>query len=202
VADDRTAPPHLAAAIVCLQRSGSHMLASCLASHPSIGSFGEFVGRVRAVPFPTEPVVIGIIMYSQWHRALADGVIVDRVIHLLRDPTHTAISQLQNRAQRALNGAEHRAHAKQGQALPRLHPIDRREIEPLGAQNAAAQAEMRRTLGPRPLLEVRYEALTQGRSISELPAAEARRLLDFLTLPMARLHTRYVKTGPLEAASD
>jgi hypothetical protein len=189
-------PIALSAAIVCLPRSGSHMLASCLASHPLVGSFGEFVGRTQPVPFPTDPVVVGIIMYKHWERALADGVEIARVIHLIRDPHPTALSYLRNQAHRRIEGAAHRAHARQGEPPLRQHPIDLSELDEMTGSMAAQQAEFRRRLQVRDVLEVRYEALTGGRSISVLPADEARRILTWLRLPYARLHTRYVKTGP------
>jgi len=137
-------------------------------------------------------------MYNQWDRALAEGVEIERVIHLLRDPHRTAASALQNRAQKELNGAAHRAHVKHGEALPRLHPLDEAQVAAEAADNTVRQEEFRCRLRDRVVLEVRYEALTSGRSISELPPTEAIRLLEFLGLPAARLHTRYVKGGPPE----
>lgn len=186
----------LSAAIVCLPRSGSHMLASCLASHPLVGSYGEFVGRSRPVPMPTEPVVIGIIMYAQWDTALAAGVEIERVIHLIRDPRRTALSAMRNRQSRARNGPAHRAHAKQGEPLPDIPAIDLSAVDAQAADRAQQQIAFRRRLRDRAPLEVHYEALTGDRSISQLPDGEARRLLDWLGLPFAPLQTRYVKTGP------
>lgn len=191
---------NLSVAIVCVQRSGSHMLASALDSHPLVGSYGEFIGRTHPVPFPTDPVVVGIIMYDQWDAALAAGVAIERVIHLVRDPRQTAASSLRNRQSRATNGPAHRAHTKQGQPLPPILPIDLHAVDRLAADRAQQQVAFRQCLRDRDVLEVHYEALTGNRSISALPDAESRRLLDWLGLPFTRLRTCYVKTGPVGGA--
>ncbi|MGH7789892.1 MAG: sulfotransferase family protein [Candidatus Binatia bacterium] len=186
----------LSAAIVCLQRSGSHLLASCLDSHPLVGSYGEFIGRPQPAPFPPDPIVVGIIMYDQWDKALAAGVEIERIIHLVRDPRQSSVSALRNRQNRAIHGAAHRAHALRGEPLPVVHPVDPSAVERVAAGRAAELVAFRERLRGRDVLEVRYEALTGDRSISALPDAESRRLLEWLGLPFARLHTSYVKTGP------
>lgn len=200
--------------ILSHQRSGTHLLATALASHPCIRTRGEFLlPLARALrsgaPRPADPGLrvaaaqpgfldASIVMYNQLDlfQRLFGPLRAGKVVHLVRDPLMVARSALQNRADRALYGEGARAHYRKAETPPRPAPLPAGQLGPVRTRVAAEQARHREELRGHPgLLEVSYEELTDGREVGELPPAVAARLLAFAGVETAVLYTSLRKTG-------
>lgn len=186
---------HLDFAIVCHQRSGSHLVQSCLNTHPDIHCFGELIDKKGLQPPPKRKVAGGIVMYSQWER-LEGQVKIQRFLHLIRNPRDTAFSLARNEKDKAVRGSTHRAHYRQGEALPPLYEVSVEEVSAWEERVKKYQAHFKGVLAQRETLTLTYENLTDNSPIEQLPEREAERLLHFLGVPYAPLSTTLAKSGP------
>jgi hypothetical protein len=199
------------AVIVSHQRSGTHFLASSLASHPKIHDRGEFVLRhQRGQPsddgtghhpaFTNLPnhLNIGIVMYSEAERfeRLCRRLNECKVIHLLRNPRDVAVSQIQMEADRARLGIAFRAHYRIADTPPEPAPIDVKAVE--GREKAVRSVQ--RTYANRfklhcDILTVSYDEITNNCQVNIVPEPIAVRILSFLGLTYSPLTTTLRKTG-------
>lgn len=182
-------------AILCHQRSGSHLIQTCLNSHPDIYCFGE-LGFAKELDPPAECRVVGaIIMYNQWDR-LDGQVRIQRFLHLVRNPRDTALSLARNERDKALRGSTHRAHYRKGEELPPAYEVSAEEVRSWQERVERYQARFKDTLAKRKTLTLTYESLTNNSSVEQLPEREGRRILAFLGVPYYPLSTTLVKSGP------
>lgn len=187
-----TDPVRLDFAIVCMQRSGSHMLSSALARHPCLashGEFGPFVRSGRAYVRQAGRLNFMIVMYNQFEDALARGIDVRAlpVIHLTRGLRAVAISNLRMIQSSLALGPAHRAHFRNAAEIPVQF-----SYRP-GEDEIAAWIEQYRPLvkagrqvvaGRSDVCTIDYAELTGNASIDRLPDESARRICDFLGIPV------------------
>lgn len=182
-------------AIVCHQRSGSHLVQTCLNSHPEIYCFGELPTGTHVNPPTSYQAVGGIIMYNQWDR-LEGKVTIQRFLHLIRDPRDTAYSLARNEKDKVHGGSTHRAHYRKGEELPPAYEVSAEEVSKWQKRVERYQRRFNDTLARREALTLTYESLTDNTSVEQLPEQEARRVLNFLGVPYYPLSTTLVKSGP------
>jgi LPS sulfotransferase NodH len=171
-------------AIVCHQRSGSHLLATALDGHAEITCQGELLLRHvprkwKATPL-RQPVGISgaIIMYNQWEDAEKSRLVPKRIIHLLRDPVATGISNARNNV--TFREDNHFSHAPRGSGRKQANIHTEAEALRWTETVAAKQALFRERFRGTPTLEVTYEEMTGNVDIEELPAEVSTRILRFL----------------------
>lgn len=190
-------------AILCMQRSGSHMLAYALASHPDVVFHGELLDFIRySLPFRRVAGKLNcvIVMYNQID--LADKFEIDLstipVIHLTRDDRATAISNIRNNLSRAERGASHTAHFTSRDQVPGQYSYvpQEKEIETwLKLIADWRKAALPRIAENRRTIQIDYDEMTGGNDIRELPPESALRLCEFLSLPMRPLTVDIVKSS-------
>jgi hypothetical protein len=203
------------AIILAHQRSGTHLLQSCLESHPKIRGRGEFVLHYRrrlqrraGETAPTDldriwrnvPGVIntGIVMYSQvpTYESLCGKLGNQRIVHLIRDPHNVAQSVAQMEADRVLRGAAFRAHFRVDEELPSPAPTLGDDIAVIEAKVTALQAQFIKRLEGHPkCLRISYEAITGNREVRELPRELTAHILEFFGLEYHPLRTDLRKTS-------
>lgn len=174
-------------AIVCHQRSGSHLLATALNSHPDICCQGELLQvfkspMKRYAPKPVWPTGIAgaIMMYSHWKLVRQLGIAPQKFIHLLRSPEATAISVARNRADSLHRGPDHRPHATRDSPVMHVTNFDASLASEVIPQIEAQQQRFSVLLSDCAMIEIRYEDLTNGQDIVHLPSGIAAELLSFL----------------------
>lgn len=174
-------------AIVCFQRSGSHLLATAIDSHPEICCQGELLQAVATPykPYAPKPIASpgvsgAILMYSQWKLAQGLGIKPRKFIHLLRDPVMTAISIARNEADARARGACHRPHIPRGTTQMQVAEFDKAIVPDWAARIAKQQQVFSRLLAGYPVLEICYEHLTGGKDVEVLPEQASARILQFL----------------------
>jgi hypothetical protein len=176
-------------AIVCHARSGSHLLASALDSHFQIHCQAELLqllGRPDA-PYaavcqaPRGAVNGAIIMYHQWSIARALKLAPSKIIHLLRHPERTALSNLRNEIHRRRHGSIHNPHASRSDFSPQLRdfPVENGRLHQYASRIRRAQQEFTRTL-PQPRLEITYEELCGDHDVFAINRDAAMKITDFL----------------------
>lgn len=174
-------------AIVCHQRSGSHMLATALNSHPEVCCQGELLQTIKTphkvyAPRPIVPhgVSGAILMYGHWKLTTQLGLNPKKCIHLLRDPIRTAISVAKNLADEQTRGPEHRPHFPRGSKHRQMVEFDATAVPELAARIAERQQRFAVFLADRTVLEIRYEDLTGEKDVEVLPEQASSRILEFL----------------------
>lgn len=192
--------------IACHQRSGSHFLQTCLHSHTGIWCFGEVaniaLNKEQLIKHASQGRVTGgIVMYNQWER-VADNVQFDKVIHLVRDPKKTAYSVVRNKRDKEIRRDEHRAHFRDGDALPPLYDAPPEDVVEWENRIVSSRAWFEGIVEEWPTLTVTYEFLTQDRSTKILPREQAGRILGFLGVEYQDLSTRLVKSGPPGSSTE
>jgi hypothetical protein len=192
-------------AIVCHQRTGSHLLATALDSHPEIHCQGELLQlflEPHKLYAPVCQVATGvkngaIIMYNQWEIALALGLVPRKIIHLQRNSRRTAYSIIRDEQHLSLHGPRHRPHALRasGAQEARDYPVDEKQLSDLERLIAHAQQEFGRVL-PADCLDISYEELCLDRDVQQLEPTPAGRLIDFLGVAsVGDLTTSLAKTS-------
>lgn len=186
--------------IVCNQRSGSHLLASLLDSHPDIECDGE-IGSLNDPLFKVEPdgekLRGGIVMYQRLGRI--KDIRPKSIIHLVRDPLATATSEVTNSISRKLNRKSHRAHRfkdedpiETAHISPKPETVKRKVAHIIKMRNRLVRAIQKKKLHA---LEIHYEDLTQGgTSISKCPQGITIQLCKFLGLREHPLTTGFRKS--------
>ncbi len=163
--------------IICTQRSGSHMLASALNSHPNISCSGELSLKDTLIP-PSDGECKGAILMYNRMGASEIRYATDKVIHLVRDPESVAHSRLANSQDKKTPGKEHRAHFQE--KIDREFEISAKNAKALTAQVRADINRTRKMLSGLNHIEVSYEELTDNVSVTTLNRTSADRLTRFL----------------------
>jgi hypothetical protein len=210
------------ALILAYPRSGTHLLLSCLGSHPGVHKRGECVLKYDRLTRLHDPVErrprpdafifvnktlfmnIGIVMYSMIpvFERLCGPLSQHRVIHLLRNPGNVARSVAQMEADRVLLGNAYRAHHKVGEKAPPPSPISTDAVERVYRKVVASQALYAEVLRTHPrCLTLTYEEITDNRNTSTIPEAAGRQLLNFLGLEYHSLSTTLQKSSARDASA-
>lgn len=176
--------------ILCEKRTGSHLLATLLNSHPSINcQFRELAMQNRKVIVPTKGEVRGgIIHYQEAEEALK---VIDpkKVLHLVRDMKSVLRSYLAT-----FYTQESRGHYTREEENPKEPKLDVDTEERKKIQNELWKR--RNTsfgLIRRPTLIVSYGKLTAGHDVLETNNVTTRAILDFLEVEVMSLSTRLRK---------
>ena len=191
-------------AIVCHQRSGSHLLATALNSHPDIDCQGELLQLIKTPAKSYAPVAAktsaklrgAIIMYNQLRIAAELGLMPGKIIHLLRNPAETARSIVLNAASNAIQG-DHSPHSLRAKPAFRSADLvaDPDEILRYEDEVRTRQDEQLRSL-PTPRLDIWYDDICGGRDVESLEASAAERILNFLGAePVVALTTPLAKAA-------
>lgn len=192
--------------IVSHVRSGSHLLATAMVSHPQICCQGELlqilmepqksyatVGEVA-----TGTVNGAIIMYEHWHLAATLGLVPRKSIHLTRSPRKTALSFIRNNEHLKMYGAGHNPHVwrnSSGLLEMRDYPVDEELLVQRTAQVEVAQREFRRLLPP-PVVEVTYEELCSDCDVHSIDQEAVDKISEFLRVPRGeKMNTPLQKTS-------
>lgn len=169
--------------ILCHQRSGSHLLCTLLNSHPDIACLGESSEKMPELTLSEGKVVGKIIMYNRAGRIKRfTGV---KIIHLIRDPLTTARSHWVNCTRKFL------PHTKQD--VTYQIELDSKEIEKRARGIDRVQKQFRNKIQGLPHIEISYEAMTGGKSVSEINESLERYILSFLGVPYHKLYTELKK---------
>jgi len=202
--------------ILSRQRSGTHFLESCVASHPKVRGRGEcfirykkrLLGIITPNDIPRRDWVvfenqvdrlnIGILMYDHVpFFELHFGPLRDhKIIHLLRNPVAIANSEAQKLANREYYKEGYASHYRINQTPPPNRPFDPRLAEEMCRairQDQTIFAE-RLTTYPR-VLTITYESITGNCHASNILQTAAETLLNFLNLEPHPLSTTLQKTG-------
>lgn len=193
-------PDTLDFVIVCYGRSGSHLLADLLSSHPDV-SFchdkhmrsSKDIERFDAGSFVRSPETFmcgTVVHYSAWdYFASVANIQTTQFIHLIRDLETVALSvQRYKRMKAAGVNAE---LYRQNDSVPTGWNVS---VPPqlLARQKDHIRQLVRKfsqILEPYHPLICRYESLTEGRNITEVENDQSRSVLRFLGLEEQRLRT-------------
>ena len=182
--------------IVSHVRSGSHLLATAMNSHPQICCQGELLQVLMEPHKSYAPIVAiadgtingGIIMYEHWHLAQALGLVGSKSIHLTRNPGNVALSYIRNNEHLRMYGARHNPHVWRNSsavAAMRHFPVDEALLVERTKQVENAQKKFR-MLVPPAAIEVTYEELCSDRDVHSLDQTAANRISEFLQVPGGR----------------
>jgi len=175
--------------ILAHQRTGTHLLATALNSHPNIYCTGE----TREAPSENMnniSAVGRIIMYNQLYGQF-DETKKSKIIHLTRNPRDTAMSNIANLGDAVF--PSHKAHFYKKEK-PRYCSIDKCHIDKKTEEIGGYMVSVRKALKSINHLEITYEELTNGKSIKKLPKKPAKKILDFLGVKYKTLTTNLVKS--------
>jgi len=187
--------------IVSHPRSGTHVLESCLASHPKIYKRSECVLRYKQLAAQKKlhrsthnqriftnlagHVNIAIVMYAELplFEQLCGPISRVKVIHLLRNPEAVARSFAQWDANKAKYGSKARAHFKISETPPANAPYAEESIPALTREVKKLQ-DRHKTLFARHLsaLTIAYEEFTGNRQVGHLPEKFCQKILGFIGL--------------------
>jgi hypothetical protein len=202
------------AIIVSHPRSGTHLLESCMASHPKIHKRSECVLRYKQLLdkktrktalrdqriFKNQAgrVNIAIVMYAELplFEQLCGPVTRVKVIHLLRNPVAVARSFAQWEANKARYGKKARAHYKAGEKPAPNAPFSEESIRSI-TREVKKQQKKHVALFARHLsaLTVAYEEFTDNQQVGHLPEEFCQKILGFIGLPLRPLTCDLRKTG-------
>lgn len=207
------------AIILSHQRSGTHFLQACLASHPGVaardecfmhfrklstGERGEREARLISYRLKNEPgrCNLAIVMYSQV--PLLEQFCCDltnlKIIHLVRGPRAVAMSFAQMRADKVEMGEHYRPHYAVDETPHRPCAV-KEAVDRLEQEIRAQQTHFHQLLAAHAdVLTVTYEELTGNQQTQTLPPTHARRILSFLGLAEAPLVNQLRKTSVSQRA--
>jgi len=178
--------------VLAAKRSGSHMLATMLNSHPEIACEGEYGNENDTVTIhASDTGKRGCLI----HYRQLELVKAPKYIHLVRYPIDCAISQARSYARQTQpEYAEYAAHYVKGEE-PRNH-----EIEPSHSVVSARLRDLSRQLiiarnffDGKDVLKVHYEGITGNRSVEEMPERMAKRICSFLDVWYHPMKTHFIK---------
>lgn len=206
--------------IYCQARSGSHLLASLLNSHPDLACEGEVpvigvrdpargysdsswdvIKEATGGILPPPGKIRGCICHyiNSMVFAVQEGYRPKKWIHLLRNPERVARSLLRRWAEREDGSA--RAHYFQGEEVPPEKPIDLDQLKQQTQNMENLQhynIEFLRAVSEEEgleILQITYEDLTQGSSIYRVRNITTKKILEFLGVKEIQLETRMVKVS-------
>ncbi len=145
---------------------------------------------------------IGIVMYSQVNlfETLCGSITNFKIIHLLRDPAAVAISSAQMNADKTLLGKQFRAHYQIGETPHHPASFSMDEAKKIEKKVLRLQIEfLERLRNHQQLLTIRYENITEGKQVNQIPFAISKQLLTFLDLQYYPLQNSLIKTGRHES---
>ncbi|HUU25050.1 MAG TPA: hypothetical protein VMW68_05735 [Methyloceanibacter sp.] len=120
------------------------------------------------------------------------------VIHLTRDDQATAISNIRLQLSVAERGASHVAHVTSRDSVPTQFKYvpAKAEIDTWSKRIAGWRAAaLQRVAGNARTISIDYDEITGGDDIRVLPNAVARRLCEFLTVPIHPMSVDIVKSS-------
>lgn len=196
--------------IVCHQRSGSHLLASLLCSHPDICCLGEYAKHNHTKsPCKTWVKQGRIYMYPNFLNPKPDpNSLIPKAIHLVRNLDKTAFSCARNTELRLSLGEKHLAHVRGGQKRQEAtiaFRAGKQEMEAVKKHIVANRQSVIQKLIARKIevLDIRYENLTQGnKSVSKMPDYMNKIITDFLGVKLFEFTTDMIKVAPDEIKID
>ena len=188
--------------IVCHQRSGSHLLASFIDSHPQLCCLDEQgLHLYNNSPCKDWDSRGRIFMYQHFMWRMDGLMRVPKFIHLTRNTRDQAYSCVRNEAllKQGIK-VESRAFRFNGD---RPQPAVQEFIAPERAmkgrivQIKKQRKKMKEQLQDSDVLEINYREMTDGsKSVSVMPRLPANRICRFLGVDLAELSTRMVKIAP------
>lgn len=188
--------------IICHPRSGSHLLASFLDSHPGIecdGEIGQKTDGLRKLEPDDLKLRGGIVMDGRLGRLSSIQPVPRQFIHLVRDPKSNARSELLNAATgKAIGKKHHRAHRFDGEEpiIPTAPEPDLETILHRVHDIRVLHDRIRQWLDVQavPRLTITYEELSSnGQNVARCPRAAAQLLCGFLGVRYHDLFTNYRK---------
>lgn len=187
--------------LVCGQRTGSHFLGTCLASHPGICMHGEIGRKDPILPNNIEPkpgqITGAILMYTNFKRLEKGIVETGKVIHLVRDPDYVGRSRIRNSKLKKMGIIK--AHVFDSESLPRLPKINKSISKQVSRHYLNKSNEISEWLMNHReifILTVAYEWLTSGkREVIKIEHRKAEYILNFLGLKYSPLTTELRATG-------
>jgi hypothetical protein len=202
------------AIIVGHPRSGTHLLESCLGSHPKIHKRSECVLRYKLLAGDKKrlaelrkgyiftnlrkSVNIAIVMYAELplFEQLCGPIAGFKVIHLLREPLAVARSVAQWKANKAKYGKKARAHFKTNETPLPNAPFKKASLRAIARQVKQLQDQHVALFAQHPAtLTVTYEEFTGNRQVDQLPEAFCQKILKFIGLRPHPLACDLRKTG-------
>ncbi len=155
--------------ILAHHRSGTHLLATKLASHPDISCSGEpsydYTGYLDELMAPEALLHGHIRMYK--HPDVETILGGHRILHLVRDPRQTALSVLVTKGIEAYSGGGYAPHYTKDYELVRF-PVPSGAVESRMKQVQAQQVMWRQRLKGFGHLEVSYDEIVSGERDDEL----------------------------------
>jgi hypothetical protein len=207
------------AIILSHSRSGTHFLEASLGNHPKVHQRGEcflryeqFIAencreqlkkpprrgshRYKNIP---DKLNIAILMYPNVPfvtNELRFSLQAVKIIHLLRNPRHVAISCAQMEADRFHFGDGFKAHYKLDQPSHEHVPIREKRIQEIKQEVMAFQNDFSEKLKNHPhVLTINYDEVTKNQQMNEIPERLASEWLNFLGLNPFLLKNSLKKTG-------
>jgi len=197
--------------ILSTQRSGTHLLLSCLNKHSKIHGRGEIFEKFKRggiiednIP---DKINIGILMYVHFdiYNRLGGDLKNHKIIHLLRDPLAVALSRLQREADKKKMGSIFKPHYHKDSPDERKLAtssergiVDTIKADKLAMEIESTQKKYINQLKNIPHLEIHYEELVpDNKGIEQLSPQISELLLNYLDLKndVQSLFTTYIKTG-------
>lgn len=157
--------------ILCTPRSGSHVLATMLNSHPDIACIGESNERMPELIHSSGKIKGKIIMYMRTdYEGVFDNV---KIIHLVRDTKEIARSRIINSSRKFDSH-----YTKQHEFSFTINPD---EVNKMSKNLANDIDSFRKKIKDKPVLEIKYSELTDGgKSVETLNKKTSDKILNFL----------------------
>jgi len=200
-------------AIVSHQRSGTHLLGSCLDSHPDVSyvdeiflhkRFQDLSSVLRFVSkFDGHERICVDAKYNQISKPVEEFLKRIRVIHLVRrDIKRMYFSDLLHRFYNVRGTTEERLLLYQKIAMSRKE-LPEIPFNQKGFNRYLEQVENgRQKYGYLGGLTLYYEDLTSNESITSLPEESTRKICEFLGIEYHPLTTSRIKFSPIKIPED
>lgn len=159
--------------ILSTQRSGTHLLATLLNSHPKIACYGENREKLPEL-LKSEGKIRGrIVMYNRFkgYRSRND-INKIKIIHLIRNPFDVARSRWVN-SQKKFPG---HVREKRDYSIE----LNYKKIYEMEKVIREEQNRHRTIIKNTDYIEIKYEDISGGRDVVEVDNAATRKILDFL----------------------
>lgn len=177
--------------IYCRPRSGSHLLATLLNSHPDIACFGETCDEGLEELRNTRGKIEGAIYFYHQERNLSKE---RKIIHLTRKPIDIATSEyIFNFTDRKKEDSPFRPENlyKERKIKQSLDSnFIAKKAEQISNITIAEKEKMKNMSN---VLEISYEEMTDNQNIEILKQNIADKILDFLGVEKRQLSTKLIK---------